>query len=251
MTKPLKYNQESFISEAKNIHGDKYDYSLVKYIKLREKVVIVCSTHGEFEQYPFHHLSGAGCKQCGIEARSGYNSAAYKKSIENWKEILGETFNDLKICRTEMDGKDVFTLTCPKHGTNTFGRQQIKNAGGCPMCNLETKNIIANTPEFQMYLRIVRRLTEKSWREKSGFINHYGLVRSRKGYHLDHEFSIYDGFLNNIPPYIVGHWSNLWVTTAKWNLQKREKSTKSREQLFLHFFWALRKYDNIKVIYYD
>lgn len=33
---------ESFIKRAKEIHGDKYDYSLVQYINSRTKVKIIC-----------------------------------------------------------------------------------------------------------------------------------------------------------------------------------------------------------------
>lgn len=39
---------EEFIQEAKQIHGDKYDYSKVNYINAYTKVCIICSKHGEF-----------------------------------------------------------------------------------------------------------------------------------------------------------------------------------------------------------
>lgn len=55
---------EWFIDKAKKIHGDKYDYSLVDYIGIRDKVKIICKTHGVFEQDPNSHLSGKGCKSC-------------------------------------------------------------------------------------------------------------------------------------------------------------------------------------------
>lgn len=44
-----KLTQEEFIQKAKQIHGDKYDYSKVEYIKSSVKVKIVCPEHGEFE----------------------------------------------------------------------------------------------------------------------------------------------------------------------------------------------------------
>lgn len=55
----------NFITKAKEIHGDKYDYSLVNYKNNRTKVKIVCPEHGEFEQLPTNHLRGKGCKYCG------------------------------------------------------------------------------------------------------------------------------------------------------------------------------------------
>jgi hypothetical protein len=55
-----------FIEKVKNIHNNKYDYSLVNYINNKTKVKIVCPIHGMFEQIPGSHLNGSGCKKCGI-----------------------------------------------------------------------------------------------------------------------------------------------------------------------------------------
>lgn len=43
-----KITTEEFIRRAKKVHGDKYDYSKVKYVKAKEKVCIICPIHGEF-----------------------------------------------------------------------------------------------------------------------------------------------------------------------------------------------------------
>ena len=59
-----KNTNESFIEKAKAVHGDKYDYDLVEYVNSQTKVVIICHEHGEFEQTPNDHLSGAGCPGC-------------------------------------------------------------------------------------------------------------------------------------------------------------------------------------------
>ena len=56
-----------FIEKAKEIHGNKYDYSKVEYKNLRTKVCIICPKHGEFWQIPYSHLKGFGCSKCGHE----------------------------------------------------------------------------------------------------------------------------------------------------------------------------------------
>lgn len=68
----LTYTQEEFIKKAKEVHGDKYDYSKIKYEKANKKVCIVCNKtnsdgkkHGEFWQTPTAHLRGQGCNKCG------------------------------------------------------------------------------------------------------------------------------------------------------------------------------------------
>lgn len=55
---------DEFIKGAIAVHGNKYDYSKVKYLGTKRKVKIICKEHGIFEQTPFHHKRGNGCPQC-------------------------------------------------------------------------------------------------------------------------------------------------------------------------------------------
>lgn len=56
---------EQFIADAVAVHGSKYDYSKVEYVKNDKKVTIICSEHGDFEQRPADHLREQGCPKCG------------------------------------------------------------------------------------------------------------------------------------------------------------------------------------------
>ena len=58
------HNSEEFIKQSKKIHGNKYNYSNVEYIKAKVKVSIICPKHGEFWQTPDSHLRGNGCPKC-------------------------------------------------------------------------------------------------------------------------------------------------------------------------------------------
>lgn len=62
--KSFTYSQEEWITKAKEIHGDKYDYSNVNYLGSYKKVIITCPMHGDFEQLPTKHLQGQGCPIC-------------------------------------------------------------------------------------------------------------------------------------------------------------------------------------------
>ena len=61
-----KLTTEQFIEKAKQIHGNKYDYSLVEYINAKTKVKIKCNNCGNiFEQIPdVHTNSRHGCTFC-------------------------------------------------------------------------------------------------------------------------------------------------------------------------------------------
>ncbi len=55
---------DEFIQDAKKVHGDKYDYSKVKYKGNKIKICIICPKHGEFWQTPNCHLRQRGCPKC-------------------------------------------------------------------------------------------------------------------------------------------------------------------------------------------
>jgi len=63
----LRKSTEQFIIDAKEVHGNKYNYSLVQYKNWSIKVKIICPEHGIFEQTPSNHLQGNGCPKCGNE----------------------------------------------------------------------------------------------------------------------------------------------------------------------------------------
>ena len=56
---------ELFIQQAISIHGDKYDYSQVRYKHGSTRIEIICNLHGSFFQTPADHInSKAGCSKC-------------------------------------------------------------------------------------------------------------------------------------------------------------------------------------------
>ena len=54
-----------FINKAKEVHGDKYDYTKVVYENNLKEVIIICKEHGDFLQLPKTHKRGNGCNNCG------------------------------------------------------------------------------------------------------------------------------------------------------------------------------------------
>lgn len=62
----IKINSlEKFLYAAKNIHGDKYDYSKFEYLGSENKSIIICKEHGKFLQNSHQHISKKGnCPKC-------------------------------------------------------------------------------------------------------------------------------------------------------------------------------------------
>lgn len=58
--------ESTFLEQAIVKHGDRYDYSEVKYTHTNSKVKVKCKVHGVFEIKPSKHLEGVGCPKCSI-----------------------------------------------------------------------------------------------------------------------------------------------------------------------------------------
>lgn len=73
---------EEFIQRAREVHGDKYDYSKVEYVDCKTKVLIICPKHGKFTQRPeAHYRMGHGCPLCGREKTVNSRKLWYKENI--------------------------------------------------------------------------------------------------------------------------------------------------------------------------
>jgi len=86
----------------------------------------------------------------------------------------------------------------------------------------------------QLYYERVMYFSKISWRDHFDKINPTRLNRSELD--LDHIYSKHQGFEDNIPPYIIGHWTNLRMLDKKKNSSKGKKCDKTKKQLFEDFF---------------
>ena len=86
-------------------------------------------------------------------------------------------------------------------------------------------------PAATEYYNAVKLVTNKNWYEHFYKINP-GQLQRNKDLHLDHIYSIAEGFKNNIPSYIIGHWTNLRLLPKIENSSKGAKCHKTIEELF-------------------
>ena len=78
-----KSNTEDFITKAKNVHDNKYDYSKVEYVSSKSKVIIICPEHGNFEQLANNHINfGQGCPHCSNENK-GWNRTKFVEKCKS------------------------------------------------------------------------------------------------------------------------------------------------------------------------
>lgn len=85
------------------------------------------------------------------------------------------------------------------------------------------------------YYRDVMNISKQSYHHYFYKINPENLPRGRDKFHLDHIFSISDGFKNKISPEIIGHWTNLRLVWFSENTRKNYRSGKTIQQLYEDF----------------
>jgi hypothetical protein len=121
-----------FIDRAKTHHNNKYDYSLVEYIKSDIPVTIICPLHGEFQQPPVDHLQNKGCKKCGLEEMATYHRMEKADFISNSLKIHGKKYDysaiEYKNCRTHVE------IICKQHGSFFQKPRSHLEGHGCPKC---------------------------------------------------------------------------------------------------------------------
>ena len=122
----LKFTKEDFIRKAKEVHGDKYDYSKAEYKGAKVKVCIICPEHGEFWQDPNSHLSGKGCPKC-----VGRNKTI-EEFIEQARKVHGDKYDYSKVEYKGINTK--VCIICPEHGEFWQSPYNHLNGHGCPNC---------------------------------------------------------------------------------------------------------------------
>jgi len=103
---------EYFINQAKEIHGDKYNYDLVKYIDAHTKVKII-SEYGVFEQTPNAHLQGKGSRieytESQRESPPVWNYSTWQAAAEKSQNFTGYKVYIIE-CWTEQNDERFFKI---------------------------------------------------------------------------------------------------------------------------------------------
>jgi hypothetical protein len=126
-----KLTTEEFIEKAKKVHGDRYDYSEVKYTNTKTKIKIICFTHSVFQQTPRNHLQGQGCPKC------ANNIPLTKEDFtKKARDIHGDKYDYSKVDYQNNHTK--VEITCPVHGPFWQSPEKhINRKHGCQKCKAE------------------------------------------------------------------------------------------------------------------
>lgn len=127
-----KMTKVDFLKKAKEVHGERYDYSDAVYTNSKTKIKIRCRQHGIYEQKPNNHLNGQGCIHC-----AGVGRLSLSEFISRSKKAHGEKYDYSKA--NYRGNKVKVKIVCPKHG-DFFQVPASHMAGrGCDKCGGTSK----------------------------------------------------------------------------------------------------------------
>lgn len=126
---------EEFISEAREVWGDLYDYSRSIYTGANNKTEILCKEHGSFLQAPSNHLRGFKCKKCSLIVAAQKCTKQTSDFVAKSRKLHGDAYDYSKVEYVE-----IFTpviIGCQLHGDFEQVPNNHLQGNICPACAKE------------------------------------------------------------------------------------------------------------------
>ena len=177
---PRKLTMSMIIERLKSndFYNNNYIYPSDENFCVRDKLEIVCKTHGPFKIGVNRLLRGSGCQKCaGNYLKS---SEEVREDIEN---LIPNTYDtSLLEYKNNEEPFILKTLCCNKTRYATI--DAVKKSPKCPYCN-KTKNMISNTDVGYFYILKLNGLDLYKIGITSNFIDRfttlqYNIIKSDK-----------------------------------------------------------------------
>jgi len=216
-SKNPKVDTEFFINKSIGIHGDKYDYSLTKYVDAKTKLIVICKTHGPYHTLPNNHYK-QNCPKCYNDKRNLTNLQFYEKSELTHSNKYDYSLTNYTSSKIKVD------IICEEHGTYSQTPNDHLNGKGCPKCGLKY---------------------DKSETEVKDFIKSLGVnfISNDKSIIKPFELDIYIPSHNITIEYNGLYWHSELFKDNKYHLNKTNKCLENGIKL-IHIFedeWVNKK----------
>jgi len=213
----------------------KFDYKCLSdiYVNNKTKLELECDKGHKYEATWANFLKKARCPHC--------NNNDSKKTIEEVKLYI-ESF-DYKCLSEEYKGALYkLKLECNKGHKYKVVWHYFKSGNRCPICWMESisgknhykwKNYTdEDRKNIELYRNEIMKLSNINYGKYYYYINPNNLERGRNKFHLDHIYSVIDGFNNNVDPDIMANPMNLQMLSESTNTTKNGKSYMTLARLY-------------------
>lgn len=164
-------SKDAFLEEAKQVHADRYDYTLVEYKNIDTPIKIICSSHGLFNQSPYSHLTGSNCIHCGHESTKLKQTKTRDEFIEQAISVHGSVYDYSLV---DYSGtKELVMIICDVHGVFEQKASVHLTGAGCRACGFERSSEVL-------------RMTQEEFVKKANEIHDSRYDYSNSQYQLSH-----------------------------------------------------------------
>ncbi len=127
---------ETFMFRARQIHGNRFDYSRSIYKGCNKDIEVICRLHGSFNTTPTMHFHASiSCPYC---AQGRYTPELFLKTV-NRLHAQKYTYPDIKLIQF-VRSMGIIKVVCPTHGI-FYQRLDVHLLGnGCPECSGKSYN---------------------------------------------------------------------------------------------------------------
>ena len=125
-----RLSHNDFIKRSLEVHGNKYDYSITKYINSDTNVNIICKkeNHGIFSVRPDGHLKGYDCWKCKVDKSKN----SLEEFIERSNKIHNNKYDYSKVIYVNWETN--VEIICKKHKSFFQTPSSHLDGKGCPLC---------------------------------------------------------------------------------------------------------------------
>jgi hypothetical protein len=216
-----------------------------QYVNGKQKLKFICNSNHEFKSTWTNILNGHRCPIC-----SGNKKYTFKE-VKEYIEKEGYSLLSNKY----INANSKLEVKCIKGHIYKVQWCAFKRGGRCQKCYMlrnrgenhgNWKNYSKKELEqFEIYRNRIIYLSNKNFIRFYYVINPKKYKRGRYEYHLDHIYSVKDGFDNNIPVEIISSPVNLQMIYYKNNHKKSRRSDISKKELYDKYkFWESITFTN-------
>lgn len=142
------YTQDEAVDLMCNKHSQIYDYSKVVFKTVKDKIIVTCPIHGDFDtSFDGHYNAGTGCPECGIARRAAKKALPEDTVFAEIRECHGDTYDYSKSVYVNNETK--IEIVCREHGSFWQSPEKHKTGQGCPVC---VGNIVMTVERFMPLL---------------------------------------------------------------------------------------------------